>query len=58
MFAIDATPHSCVMVCDCGWRDVARDRLAGWRLAAAHERAAHPGQLQASHNAGQARRAP
>jgi hypothetical protein len=48
MFGVDATVWSCVMVCECGWRAVTLDRLAGWRAARDHERRAHPGQLHAA----------
>lgn len=48
-FRIDCSTTSAVVIChDCGWRGLAEDRLAARRLAASHERRAHPGQLHAS----------
>ena len=50
MFAIDASERSTVILCDCGWRAGALDRGSAWRLAADHERGAHPNEDQAAHN--------
>lgn len=44
MFRIDATPQSSVVVCSCGWREVATNRVHAWNAAARHEAIAHPGQ--------------
>ena len=36
-----ATRFAAVIVCTCGWRDIARDRVAAWELAALHLRISH-----------------
>lgn len=41
---LDGTPHSVVVTCSCGWRDVTTTRASGHIIAAAHELRAHPGQ--------------
>lgn len=57
-FHLDYTACSCVIVCSCGWREVTTHKLPAWRAAAAHERALHRGQLQASDAYRAARRRP
>lgn len=47
-FHMDYTACSCVVVCDCGWREVTTTKVPAWRAAAGHERLMHRGQLQAS----------
>lgn len=39
--SIDATRFAAVVVCTCGWRDIARDRVTAWELAALHLRISH-----------------
>lgn len=39
--SIDATRFAAVVVCTCGWRDIARDRVSAWELAALHLRISH-----------------
>lgn len=39
--SIDATRFAAVIVCTCGWRDIARDRVTAWELAALHLRICH-----------------
>lgn len=55
-FSIDSTTCSVVVVCSCGWRHLDNAKIGAWHAAAGHERATHPGQLQASHAYSQARR--
>lgn len=56
-YRIDCSTTSAVVIChDCGWRALAEDRLAARRLAALHERRAHPGQVLASNALGMAMR--
>lgn len=48
MIRLDFTQYSVVAVCSCGWRAGALDRPDAWRLAAVHERRAHPESMQAA----------
>ena len=38
---IDATAHSAVALCSCGWRDVAASRRVAWLYAVRHNTVAH-----------------
>ena len=44
---IDATPASAVVICTCGWRDVATSPQVAARMGVEHEARCHPDQRQA-----------
>lgn len=44
---LDRSPETVVIVCTCGWRTITTTRAGAHRIAAAHERRAHPGRRQA-----------
>lgn len=39
---LDRAASSTLVVCSCGWRELALSDAAAWRLATAHEAACHP----------------
>ena len=39
---VDRSPESSVVLCACGWRDIARNRMGALLKAAEHERVMHP----------------
>ena len=53
--SIDATRFAAVIVCTCGWRDIARTRATAWGIAAMHLRICH-GDLVGARRALQAAR--
>lgn len=48
---IDASARTFVVVCGCGWRDLALSRAGAWTQARAHELRAHPTETDTSLNA-------
>lgn len=44
---VDQSPCSAVVVCACGWRAIAWDRVDALVLAAEHERQVHPRDVHA-----------
>ncbi len=53
---IEATPHTVLALCDCGWRELAKNKTAARQKNKAHAVAAHGADANTAGNAERSRR--